>query len=101
MFTLLTAKVFEYEWNLCFCQDFGVMQGSRISILRSAIASTSHLKMTENEMKNLRTDRNLDLQGAVCSIKVSTGPVLMHSYIASENLLIRFLREICRAFILT
>ena len=29
LFTLLTAKVFEYEWNLCFCQDFGVMQGRK------------------------------------------------------------------------
>ena len=45
------AKVFEYEWNLCFCQDFGVMQEGRkeveFSILRSAIASTSHLKMAK------------------------------------------------------
>ena len=49
LFTSLTSvKVFEYEWNLCFCQDFGVMsgrkEGSIMSILRSAIASTSHLK---------------------------------------------------------
>ena len=49
LFTLLkSVKVFEYEWNLCFCQDFGVMpgrkEGRRISILRSAIASSSHLK---------------------------------------------------------
>ena len=30
LFTLLkSAKVFEYEWNLCFCQDFGVMQGRK------------------------------------------------------------------------
>jgi hypothetical protein len=27
LFTFLkSAKVFEYEWNLCFCQDFGVMK---------------------------------------------------------------------------
>ena len=49
LFTLLkSAKVFEYEWNLCFCQDFGVMQGRKeveFSILRIAIASTSHLKI--------------------------------------------------------
>ena len=26
LFTFLkSAKVFEYEWNLCFCQDFGVI----------------------------------------------------------------------------
>ena len=26
LFTLLkSVKVFEYEWNLCFCQDFGVI----------------------------------------------------------------------------
>ena len=30
LFTLLkSAKVFEYEWNLCFCQDFGVMKGRK------------------------------------------------------------------------
>ena len=30
LFTLLkSAKVFEYEWNLCFCQDFGVMEGRK------------------------------------------------------------------------
>ena len=30
LFTLLkSAKVFEYEWNLCFCQDFGVMDGTK------------------------------------------------------------------------
>ena len=33
------------------CQDFGIMtEGSRISILRSAIASTSHLKNRKNRM---------------------------------------------------
>ena len=55
--------VLEYEWNLCFCQDFGVMQGrkegSRILILRSAIASISHLKkgtfylITPNQSKSV------------------------------------------------
>ena len=49
LFTLLkSAKVFEYKWNLCFCQDFGVRKGRKeveFSILRSAIASTSHLKI--------------------------------------------------------
>ena len=29
-FFVYIVKVFEYEWNLCFCQDFGVMKGSRI-----------------------------------------------------------------------
>ena len=37
--------ILKYEWNSCFCQDFGVMEkegrkeGRRISILRSAIAA--------------------------------------------------------------
>ena len=40
-------RIFEYERNLCFCQDFGVRQteGRRILILRSASASISHLKI--------------------------------------------------------
>ena len=54
LFTFLkTAKVFEYEWNLCFCQDFGVRKGRKeveFSILRSAIASTSHLKIASRHV---------------------------------------------------
>jgi hypothetical protein len=35
----------EYEWNLCFCQDFGIIKKEgEFPILRSAIASSSHLK---------------------------------------------------------
>ena len=52
LFTLL--KLFEYErdWFVCqdfgFCQDFVSMKGRKEGrILRSAIASTSHLKIDE------------------------------------------------------
>ena len=56
LFTLLMAKVFKYEWNLCFCQDFGVRKGRKeveFSILRSAIASTLHLKIGKKVQENL------------------------------------------------
>ena len=50
LFTFLkSAKVFEYEWNLGFCQDFGVMKGRKeveFSILRSAIATQIREQMS-------------------------------------------------------
>ena len=43
--------MFEYVWNLCFCQDFVSMEkegGGRILILRSASASSLYLKIAFN-----------------------------------------------------
>ena len=43
--------MFEYDWNLCYCQDFLSIEneeGGRILILKGASASSSYLKIAFN-----------------------------------------------------